>query len=56
MIFLHKPYIKEINEYSQINFIDENFNVLSVEQGKDFGYLKTYSDEYAIPRNIKILK
>lgn len=54
--FLKNHCIKDIVEYSQINFMDSDFNVFNIETGKDFGYIKTYSDEFEIPNNIKVLK
>lgn len=54
--FLKNNYIKDISEYSQINFVDNDFNVFNIVSGKGYGYIKTYSDDYKIPNNIKVLK
>ena len=54
--FLNNYYVKDVKEYSQINFADGNFNVFNIITGKDFGYIKTYSDDYEVPGNIKVLK
>lgn len=54
--FLKNNYIKDVSGYSQINFVDGNFTVFNIETYKYYGYLKTYSDDYVIPNNIKVFK
>lgn len=56
MDFLRNYLVRDVKEYSQINFDDKDFNVFNIEKGKDFGYIKTYSDEFEMPNNIKVLK
>lgn len=54
--FLKNDCIKDIKEYSQIKFTDQDFNLFNIEYDKKDAYLKTYCDEYEIPSNIKIYK
>lgn len=54
--FLRNKYIKDIKEYSQIKFVDSDFNVFKIDYNKEDAYLKTYSEDYKIPSNIKIYK